>query len=70
MYRNVDNNTVNMEHLWYTTNPNENGGSDPLGNSLFNITSLKTLIALGQQEPDIVSNNDKNLVYGTDFNLA
>ena len=63
MYRDVDNNTVNMEHLWYTTNPNVNGSADPLGNSLFNITTLKTLVALGQQTKDIVG-VDYDVVYG------
>ena len=56
------------------TNPNAGGedapeNSDPLANSLFNITTLKALVALGQQTPNIVSVDEKDKVYGTDFNL-
>ena len=52
MYRNKNDTTVNMEYLWNMTNPNVGGkdppeNPDPLGNSLFNITTLKTLITLG-----------------------
>ena len=52
MYRDVSNETANMEYLWNTTNPNVGGenepnNTDPLGNSLFNITTLKTIVALG-----------------------
>ena len=44
--------TSNFEYLWNMTNPNVGGADppenpDPLGNSLFNITTLKTLVALG-----------------------
>ena len=44
MYRDVNDATVNMEHLWYT---NSTDNADPEGNSLFNITTLKTLVTLG-----------------------
>ena len=62
-----------MEYLFNMTNPNVGGedppaSPDPLGNSLFNITTLKTLIALGQQTPNILG-ADYNLTYGIDFNL-
>ena len=62
-----------MEYLWNMTNPNVIGddptaNTDPLANSLFNITTLKALVAIGQQTVDIVGYN-KTLVYGTDFNL-
>ena len=73
MYRNQSNPEVNMEYLWNMTNPNVGGedppaSPDPLANSLFNITTLKTLIALGQQTPNIVG-KDKDKVCGEDFNL-
>ena len=52
MYRNKSDPTVNMEYLFYMTNPNMGGEDplsiqDPMGNSLFNLTTLKTLINLG-----------------------
>ena len=63
----------NMEYLWNMTNPNVGGedpleNPDPLANSLFNITTLKTLVALGQQTPDITG-ADKDLVFSKDFDL-
>ena len=74
MYRNVSIETANMEYLWNITNPyvgdkdNQNN-SDPAANSLFNITTLKTIVALGQKTEDIVG-ADKHKVYGKDFNLT
>ena len=54
--------TVNMEYLFNMTNPNVGGedppaNQDPLGNSLFNLTTLKTLIDLGMNTPNIVGEN-------------
>ena len=46
MYRDTSDPTVNMEHLWTLSDPDT--GGDPASNSLFNLTSLKTLINLGQ----------------------
>ena len=56
------NENADLEHLWNTKNLNESD-KDPAANSLFNITTLKTIVALGQQEKDIVG-VDKDLVYG------
>ena len=52
MYRSKADPTNNFEYLWNMTNPNVGGvdapaNPDPLANSLFNITTLKTLVALG-----------------------
>ena len=52
MYRSKSDPTNNMEYLWNMTNPNVGGAdapenTDPLANSLFNITTLKALVALG-----------------------
>ena len=65
--------TVNMEYLFNMTNPNVGGqnppaNTDPLGNSLFNLTTLKTLVNLGMNTPNIVG-ADKDMVYGQDFSL-
>ena len=66
MYRNsTDPTTSNMEHLFNLTSAD---GGDPAANSLFNLTSLKTLVSLGQAAPNIVG-ADRNLTYGTDFTL-
>ena len=59
IYRDETNHTINMEYLFNMTNPNVGGedppeNPDPLGNSLFNLTTLKTLINLGRQTPNIV----------------
>ena len=56
----------NMEHLFNLTSAD---GGDPAANSLFNLTTLKTLVSLGQAAPNIVG-DDKDMVYGTDFNLT
>ena len=74
MYRNISDPTVNMEYLFNMTNPNVGGedppaNPDPLGNSLFNLTTLKTLINLGMNTPIILSHADKDKVYGRDFDL-
>ena len=52
MYRSKSDPEHNFEYLWNMTNPNVGGvdapeNPDPLANSLFNITTLKALIALG-----------------------
>lgn len=52
MYRSKADPENNFEYLWNMTNPNVGGvdapeNPDPLANSLFNITTLKALIALG-----------------------
>ena len=41
---------------------------DPIGNSLFNLTTLKTLVNLGMNTPNIVG-ADKDKVFSYDFNL-
>ena len=45
MYRSLSDTTVNMEHLFTLVNPND--GGDPASNSLFNLTSLKSLVKTG-----------------------
>ena len=62
MYRESDNSTewaestaVNMASLFYT--PKESG-VDPPASSLFNITTLKSLISLGQSTVNIISSNE------------
>ena len=44
MYRNASPDQNNMEHLFNLTSAD---GGDPAGNSLFNLTTLKTLVTLG-----------------------
>ena len=44
MYRSAADVTNNMEHLFNLTSAD---GGDPAGNSLFNLTTLKTLVTLG-----------------------
>ena len=74
MFRDASDPTANnMEYLFYMTNPNAGGynsssNSDPLSNSLFNLTTLKTLVKLGMNTPNIVG-ADKDKVFGQDFNL-
>ena len=62
MYRESDNSTewaestaVNMASLFYT--PKESG-VDPPASSLFNITTLKSLISLGQSAVNIISSKE------------
>ena len=55
----------NMEHLFNLTSAD---GGDPAANSLFNLTTLKTLVSLGQAAPNIVG-DDQDLVYGKNFTL-
>ena len=66
MYRDENDPTSNMEHLFNLTNAE---GGDPAANSLFNLTTLKTLVSLGQAAPNIVG-DDRDQVYGTDFTLS
>lgn len=65
MYRSKSDPSINMEHLWTLQDPVT--GGDPAGNSLFNLTSLKTLIDLGQNTINILEDKDK--VYLQDFTL-
>jgi len=65
MYRSKSDPSINMEHLWTLQDPVT--GGDPAGNSLFNLTSLKTLIDLGQNTVNILEDKDK--VYLQDFTL-
>ena len=64
MWRGYD--ETNMEYLFNLTNAD---GGDPAASSLFNLTTLKTLVSLGQAAPNIVG-DDKNMTYVTDFNLT
>ena len=66
MYVDESGTTDNYEHLWSL---NDTDGGDPIASSLFNITTLQTLISLGQQAPNIVG-EDYNKTYGVDFNLT
>ena len=52
MYRESDN---SIASLFYT--PKESG-VDPPASSLFNITTLKSLISLGQNTTNIISSNE------------
>ena len=64
-----------MEYLFNKTNPNVGGADppsnlDPIGNSLFNLTTLKALVELGMNTPDIVNTrSDRDKVLGSDFTL-
>ena len=75
MYRDTQDTTVNMEYLFNMTNPNVGGADpplnqDPIENSLFNLNTLKALVKLGMNTPDIVNNpQDKVKVLGTNFTL-
>ena len=44
MYRSTEDPSVNMEHLFTLVDPE---GGDPASNSLFNLTSLKSLVKAG-----------------------
>ena len=56
-----------MEHLFTLVNPDD-GKSDPARDSLFNLTSLQSLVTLGQQTPNIIK--DPNLTIIQDFTLG
>ena len=62
-----------MEYLFNKTASNIGGADptwnlDPSANSLFNLNTLKTLVNLGLNTPNIVSAADKEKVYGqSDF---
>ena len=47
MYRNTSDPTANLEHLFALVDPID-GISDPDRDSLFNLTSLQSLVNLGQ----------------------
>ena len=66
MYRSLSDTTVNMEHLFTLVNPND--GGDPASNSLFNLTSLKSLVKTGQETANIIKNPE--LTIGKDFSLG
>ena len=73
MFRSASDLTANMEHLFNMTNPSvgskdPTANIDPLGNSLFNLTTLKTLVNLGMNTPNIIG-ADKDTVFSQDFNL-
>ena len=67
MYRStVDPTAENMEYLFDLVDPVT--GGDPAAHSLFNLTTLQTLISLGQSTPNVI--NDTTITYGTDFDLS
>ena len=60
-----------MEYLFNKTASNINGADptkdlSPSGNSLFNLNTLKTLVNLGLNTPNIVNPADKDIVFGQD----
>jgi hypothetical protein len=58
---------VNYEYLLSLTNGTD--GCAPTGSSLFNLTTLNTLLALGSSTPDIMDDKDAtlNLTAWTNF---
>ena len=56
--------TTNYEHLFSLQNST---GGDPAANSLFNITTLQTLVNLGSNTTNIVKNPE--MTYGVDFDI-
>ena len=61
MYRSTSDPKNNMEHLFDI--PTD--GTDPAADSLFNLTSLRTLVSLGQSTPNILLGGDD----GNDYYL-
>ena len=57
--------TTNYEYLFSLIGSSDS--KDPDANSLFNVTTLQTLIKLGQNTTNIVKNPDKT--YGVDFDI-
>ena len=57
--------TTNYEYLFSLVGSSDS--KDPDANSLFNVTTLQTLIKLGQNTTNIVKNPDKT--YGVDFDI-
>ena len=68
MYRSTSDSTNNMEYLWSMSNA-ETGEGDPLANSLFNLTTLQTLVDLGNSPNTTNMLYEKDKTYGVDFNL-
>ena len=64
MYRDLTSETGNMEYLFALTNSTQ---GDPAANSLFNLTTLKTLVSLGQGTANIISSKDE--IYQSTFEL-
>ena len=57
-----------MEHLFAWYNQFSKQQADPFESSLFNVTTMKQLVSLGNDAPNILG-ADQGLVYGTDFEL-
>ena len=57
---------VNMEYLFNMTGATPD--DDPAETSLFNLTTLKTLVSLGQNTVNII--NQPNMTYEVDFQLS
>ena len=66
MYRSTVDPTVNMEHLFTVVDPID--GGDPASNSLFNLSSLKSLVKAGQETPNIIKNPE--LTINQNFTLG
>jgi hypothetical protein len=69
MYRDKSDTSVNMEYLFNLGSPFVEGEDDPPANSLFNLTTLQTIVCLGNATPNIVG-ADKDKIYGVDFTLS
>ena len=67
MYRNTSDPTANMEYLFTLVDPID-GTSDPDRDSLFNLTSLQSLVRTGQQTPNIINSPDLTIIQ--DFTLG
>ena len=61
MYRNTSDPTANMEYLFTLVDPID-GKSDPARDSLFNLTSLQSLVRTGQQTPNIIKSPDLTII--------
>ena len=56
--------TVNYEYIFNLTNSE---GNAPEASSLFNIDTLKTLIALGESTVDIMENIDSTVTFNSSW---
>ena len=56
MWRSKQDPTANMEYLWNLSDPVT--GEDPAANSMFNLTTLREIVYLGQNEVNILADKD------------
>ena len=69
MYNSKFDTTSNFESLFMLYDPETL--EDPLPNSLFNLDTLKQIVSLGQEAPNILSSGaNYNETWGEDFNLV